>query len=107
MAEKPIRRPRASAGEAAPQPQREYHLPTGPMHVVALPPCPICGLPLGTHHPVEPGGWPGSGPCPPSVAASTGGPEAWLPSEGTLLKLLKRHYGWLQPEAHRLERVKR
>jgi hypothetical protein len=81
--------------------------PTGPLQVVALPPCPVCGLPAGLHRP--PLGAPaGADPvCPEAVASATGGPEAWLPSEGTLLRLLKRHYGWLQPEAGQLVRPRR
>lgn len=81
--------------------------PSGPLQVVALPPCRVCGLPAGLHRP--PLGAPaGSDPiCPEPLAVDTAGPEAWLPSEGTLLRLLKRHYGWLQPEAHQLVRSRR
>lgn len=81
--------------------------PSGPLQVVALPPCPACGLPAGLHRP--PLGAPdGSDPiCPEPLAVDTGGPSDWLPSEGTLLRLLKRHYGWLQPEADQLVRPRR
>ena len=81
--------------------------PSGPLQIVALPPCRVCGLPAGCHQlrqdqdgNVEPF-------CPEPLAVDTGGPEAWLPSEGTLLRLLKRHYGWLQPEADQLVRPRR
>lgn len=81
--------------------------PSGPLQVVALPPCPVCGLPAGLHRP--PLGAPaGSDPvCPEALAVGTGGPAEWLPAEGTLLRLLKRHYGWLQPEADQLVRPRR
>ena len=81
--------------------------PSGPLQEVALPPCPVCGLPAGLHRP--PLGAPDDAPkvCPEPIAVATGGPEAWLPSEGTLLRLLKRHYGWLQPEADQLVRPRR
>jgi hypothetical protein len=81
--------------------------PSGPLQVVALPPCPICGLPAGLHRP--PLGAPAGSDavCPEQLATATAGPEAWLPSEGTLLRLLKRHYGWIQPEASQLVRPRR
>ena len=78
--------------------------PSGPLQVVALPPCPICGLPAGLHRPPLDAPAGADPVCPEPLAVATGGPEAWLPSEGTLLRLLKRHYGWLQPEAHQLVR---
>lgn len=81
--------------------------PSGPLQVVALPPCPACGLPAGLHRP--PLGAPAGAPavCPDRIADQTGGPSDWLPSEGTLLRLLKRHYGWMQPEADQLVRPRR
>jgi hypothetical protein len=81
--------------------------PSGPLQIVALPPCKICGMPGGCHLPRL--GQEGTvlRTCPEPVATATGGPSDWLPSEGTLLRLLKRHYGWLQPEANQLVRVRR
>jgi hypothetical protein len=36
----------------------------------------------------------GCGPVPVSVC-----PSEWVAAEATLLRMLKRHYGWIQPEA--------
>ena len=66
--------------------------------------CTDCGFPVGSHGvqwgadrlPVA--------ICPlpvPTVASSA---AEWVADEGTLLRMLKRHYGWLQPEAHVLMR---
>jgi hypothetical protein len=75
--------------------------------VVALPPCRICGLPAGCHQLREDQAGNVAPFCPEPIASQTGGPADWLPSEGTLLRLLKRHYGWLQPEADQLVRARR
>ena len=93
------RRPRPEAsGQAG---------PSGPLQIVALPPCPDCGLPLGLHRP--PLGAPADAPavCPEAVATGTGSPADWLPSEGTLLQLLTRHYGWVRLDAGQLVRHRR
>lgn len=79
-------------------------VPSGPLQMVALPPCSICGMPEGVHRLQMGQDWELERVCPEPVPSNTGGPADWLPSEGTLLKLLKRHYGWLQPEADRLVR---
>lgn len=78
--------------------------PSGPLQIVALPPCPRCGMPEGCHPtlPCADGSY--VPVCPEPIAHDTGGPADWLPSEGTLLRLLKRHYGWVQLEAGQLVR---
>jgi hypothetical protein len=81
--------------------------PSGPLQVVALPPCRICGLPAGVHKARLDDDGCLIAMCPEPLAENTGGPCDWLPSEGTLLRLLKRHYGWLQPEADQLVRPRR
>lgn len=78
--------------------------PTGPLQIVALPPCPVCGLPEGVHRLHFVDGQLAGVTCPEALPVDTGSPEDWVPSEGTLLRLLKRHYGWLQPEADQLVR---
>lgn len=78
--------------------------PSGPLQIVALPPCKVCGMPAGCHLPRQDQDGNVARFCPEPIPSATGGPESWLPSEGTLLRLLKRHYGWLQPEANQLVR---
>lgn len=81
--------------------------PTGPLQIVALPPCRTCGLPEGCHQTGEDQDGNVVRFCPERLPAPVASPDEWLPSEGTLLKLLKRHYGWLQPEANVLMRPER
>lgn len=81
--------------------------PSGPLQIVALPPCRICGVPAGCHQPRQDQDGNVERFCPEPLPVDTGGPADWLPSEGTLLRLLKRHYGWLQPEAGQLLRARK
>jgi hypothetical protein len=34
-------------------------------------------------------------------------PSEWVAAEGTLIAMLKRHYGWIQPEPNALIRYRR
>jgi hypothetical protein len=69
--------------------------------------CPDCGYPLPTHH--HPPGAGGDDPigCPVFRLEPTRSPADPLMSEGEALKVLKRFYGWLQPEAGQLVRPSR
>ena len=90
-------RPRGSFGPRPPAPPIQTENPARVF-------CPDCGFPVGSHG-VE---W---GPerlpvaiCPPPVPAVASWSGEWVADEGTLLRMLKRHYGWIQPEAHLLMR---
>lgn len=77
------------------------------MQIVALPPCPFCGVPIGAHE-RHPAMQEGERPrCPSPEPAGAVCPGQWVPGEGTLLRLLKRYYGWAQPEAGMLMRAPR
>lgn len=69
--------------------------------------CPDCGFPVGSHG-VE---WSPDrvavAVCPPPIPDVPSWAGAWVADEGTLLRMLKRHYGWLQPEAGTLIRAPR
>lgn len=94
-------------GRLHPVPSTGTPGPTGPLQIVALPPCRVCGMPEGVHQlRIDQDGNQGRF-CPEPLPVAVHGPEDWIPSEGTLLKLLKRHYGWLQPEAGHLVRHRR
>ena len=59
------------------------------------------GAPSTTQDVVSPAGLVIS-PPPQSVS-----PSEWVAAEATLLLMLKRHYGWIQPEPHTLVRYRR
>jgi hypothetical protein len=81
--------------------------PSGPLQIVALPPCPNCGLPMGLHQEWRDANGSIERVCPEALPPEVCNSLEWLPSEGTLLRLLKRHYGWMQPEADQLVRPRR
>lgn len=90
-------RPRGSFGPKPPAPPIQTENPDRVF-------CPDCGFPVGSHG-VEWGPEGHAVPiCPPPVPAVASSSGEWVADEGILLRMLKRHYGWLQPDANVLMR---
>jgi hypothetical protein len=66
--------------------------------------CPDCGFPIGAHGVEWDADRHATRVCPPPIPEVASWSGEWVADEGTLLRMLKRHYGWLQPEAGTLLR---
>jgi hypothetical protein len=85
-------RPPGSFGPAAPAPPVTTDSPARVF-------CPDCGFPVGSHGVKWSPDRVAVAVCPPPIPDVPSWEGAWVADEGTLLRMLKRHYGWLQPEA--------